>query len=64
MDEKHEPPLLDPVYQALRSSLPALRRSRGDAALIAAALEICASDGDEEARQLRDDILRKRRIAA
>jgi hypothetical protein len=59
MNEFTEPPLLEPVFQALRQSLPQLRRSNQAAAQIAAALEICASEGDEEASRLRAEILRE-----
>jgi hypothetical protein len=59
-----EPSALQPVYQALRLRLPELRRSDRAAAELAAALEICASDGDEEAGRLRADILGDERAAA
>jgi hypothetical protein len=59
-----EPSALQPVYQALRLRLPELRRSDRAAAELAAALAICASDGDKEAGRLRADILGDERAAA
>jgi hypothetical protein len=59
-----EPSALEPVYQALRLRLPELRRSDRAAAELAAALQVCACDGDEEAGRLRADILGDERAAA
>jgi len=64
MEIASEPSALEPVYQALRLRLPELRRSDRGAAELAAALKVCASDGDEEAGRLRADILRDERAAA
>ncbi len=64
MDAASEPSPLEPVYQALRLRLNELRQSDKAAAQIAAALEICASEGDEEASRLRADILRQEQAAA
>ncbi len=64
MDTASEPSPLEPVYEALRLRLPELRRSDRAAAELAAALEVCASDGDEEAGRLRADILSEERAAA
>jgi hypothetical protein len=58
MDNASEPALLEPVYQALRLQLPKLRQSPEAVVQLAAALEICASDGDKQAERLRADILR------
>jgi hypothetical protein len=64
MEMASEPSALEPVYQALRLRLPQLRRSDRAAAELAAALEVCASDGDEEAGRLRADILSDEHAAA
>jgi hypothetical protein len=64
MEMTSGPSALEPVYQALRLRLAELRRSDRAAAEIAAALEVCASDGDEEARRLRAEILGDERAAA
>ena len=58
MDRTSDPALLEPVYQALRLQLPKLRQSPEAAVQLAAALELCAGDGDEQAERLRADILR------
>ncbi len=57
MERTSDPALLEPVYQALRLRLPKLGQFPEAAVQLAAALEICASDGDEQAERLRADIL-------
>jgi hypothetical protein len=64
MDRTSDPALLEPVYQALRLQLPKLRQSPEAAVQLAAALEICASDVDEQAERLRADILHVESVAS
>ena len=51
---------MDPVYDALRSCLPKLRRHDRAMAELSAALELCTRSGDAKAGELLSEIRRGR----